>query len=73
MIPFNKPPLTGNEQKYVLQSMQSDKISGDGYFGKRCQSWFENELNCNNMFLHAGELTIKQPNSGNSLTLKSFL
>jgi dTDP-4-amino-4,6-dideoxygalactose transaminase len=51
MIPFNKPPLTGNEQKYVLQSMQSDKISGDGYFGKRCQSWFENELNCESVLL----------------------
>ena len=51
MIPFNKPPLTGNEQKYVLQSMQSEKISGDGYFGKRCQSWFEDELNCKSVLL----------------------
>lgn len=44
MIPFNKPPLTGNEQQYVLQAMQSNKISGDGYFGKKCQAWFEEKL-----------------------------
>jgi dTDP-4-amino-4,6-dideoxygalactose transaminase len=46
MISFNKPPLTGNEQQYVLQAMQSNKISGDGYFGKKCQSWFEERLGC---------------------------
>ena len=27
MIPFNKPPFTGNEERYVLES---NKISGDG-------------------------------------------
>ena len=32
---------------------------------------FEHEFNWNNMFLHASELTIKQPNSGDSLILKS--
>lgn len=46
MIPFNKPPLTGNEQQYVLQAMQSSKLSGDGFFGKKCQSWFEKNLSC---------------------------
>lgn len=44
MILFNKPPLTGTEQQYVLQAMQSNKISGDGFFGKKCQAWFESEL-----------------------------
>lgn len=46
MIPFNKPPLTGNEQQYVLQAMQSNKISGDGIFGRKCQAWFEQYLPC---------------------------
>jgi dTDP-4-amino-4,6-dideoxygalactose transaminase len=27
-IPFNKPPYTGNEEKYVIESMKSSKISG---------------------------------------------
>lgn len=46
MITFNKPPLTGNEQQYVLQAMQCNKISGDGFFGKKCQAWFEENLGC---------------------------
>ena len=44
MIPFNKPPLIGTEKKFVLQALSSNKISGDGYFGKECQKWFEDKL-----------------------------
>lgn len=51
MILFNKPPMTGNEQQYVVQAIQSSKISGDGYFGKKCQSWFEDKLDCNKALL----------------------
>jgi len=51
MIPFNKPPLTGNEERYVLESMKSDKISGDGEFTKRCHQWFEKNLNCKKALL----------------------
>lgn len=43
-IPFNKPPYTGLEEKYVLEAMQSDKISGDGPYGKKCQEWFQTKL-----------------------------
>lgn len=46
MIHFNKPPRTGNEDKYVLEAMNSLKISGDGAFGKRCQEWFEKRYGC---------------------------
>lgn len=45
-IGFNKPPLTGNEQQYVLEAMVSPKISGDGPFGLKCQAWFEENLGC---------------------------
>lgn len=51
MIPFNKPPYTGNEDKFVLESMRSPKISGDGEFSKRCQSWFESSLGCKKALL----------------------
>ena len=50
-IAFNKPPLTGNEQQYVLQVMQSDKLSGDGLFAHKCQTWFEKNLPCNKALL----------------------
>lgn len=51
MIPFNKPPYTGNEEQYVLEAMKSSKISGDGNFGRKCQSWFEEKLHCKKALL----------------------
>lgn len=51
MIPFNKPPYTGNEEKYVLEAMKSGKMSGDGPFGKKCQHWFETHLGCKKTLL----------------------
>ena len=50
-IPFNKPPYTGNEEKYVIESMKSSKISGDGKFTKRCEFWFEEKLQCKKVLL----------------------
>jgi len=51
MILFNKPPYTSNEDQYVLQAMRSDKISGDGFFGNKCQQWFEENLPCKKALL----------------------
>ena len=51
MIDFNKPPLTGNEEKYILESIRSPKISGDGEFTKRCHKWFEEKLGCEKALL----------------------
>ncbi len=51
MIHFNLPPLTGNEEKYVLESMKNTKISGDGSFSKRCHQWFEEHLPCKKALL----------------------
>ena len=50
-IPFNKPPLTGNEQQYVIEAMESSKISGDGPFSQKCDSWFEEKLDCKKALL----------------------
>jgi dTDP-4-amino-4,6-dideoxygalactose transaminase len=51
MIPFNRPPLTGNEEKYILESIRSPKISGDGEFTHRCTKWFEEKLQCKKALL----------------------
>jgi dTDP-4-amino-4,6-dideoxygalactose transaminase len=51
MIPFNKPPFTDNEEKYVLESIKSNKISGDGDFTKRCHKWFEQRFSCKKVLL----------------------
>lgn len=42
MIPFNKPFLTGKETQYIEEAVASGKISGNGLFTKKCQTFFEN-------------------------------
>lgn len=43
MIPFNKPFLTGKETLYIEQAVQSGKISGNGMFTQKCQTFFETQ------------------------------
>jgi dTDP-4-amino-4,6-dideoxygalactose transaminase len=40
-IPFNKPYLTGKETFYIQQAVASGKISGDGFFTRKCHQFFE--------------------------------
>lgn len=40
-IPFNKPHLTGKEAHYMYQAVYDGKLSGNGEFTKRCQSFME--------------------------------
>ena len=40
-IPFNKPYLTGKEAHYLYQAVKSGHISGNGFFTKKCNSFFE--------------------------------
>ena len=42
MISFNKPYLTGKEVHYMYQSVYDGHISGNGYFTKQCDQFFEN-------------------------------
>ncbi len=44
MIPFNRPPYTGNESHHVLTAIESDKISGDGHYTQLCHDWFTRKL-----------------------------
>ncbi len=40
-IPFNKPYLSGKEIEYIVEAVNSFKISGDGLFTKKCHQFFE--------------------------------
>lgn len=44
MLPFNIPPTTGNECKYMQQAIQNKKICGDGEFTKKCSTWIETKF-----------------------------
>lgn len=44
MIPFNKPFIIGKELEYIRQAVETGKISGDGMFTKKCQSFLEEKF-----------------------------
>lgn len=43
MIPFNKPFLTGKENLYIEEAVNTGKISGNGLFTKKCHEFFESK------------------------------
>lgn len=51
MIPFNNPPITGREQKYISQALEKGKLCGDGLFMKKCHKWFETNFACRKALL----------------------
>lgn len=51
MIPFNKPCITGNEEKYIHEAILQNKLSGDGPFSQKCNEWMEERLGCNKTLL----------------------
>lgn len=40
-VPFNKPYFTGKETEYIKDAVERGHISGNGYYTKKCQSFFE--------------------------------
>ncbi len=79
MIPFNKPPYTGAEDKYVLDALHSNKISGDGAYTIRCHNWFNQFLKPSKTLLtpsctHALEMTaiLIQIKEGDEVILPSY-
>src|SRR5689334_721589 len=41
MIGFNKPYISGKEFEYIEEAIKMEKLSGNGFFTKRCQKFFE--------------------------------
>jgi len=50
-IPFNKPHLAGKELNYIKKAVNLGKISGDGYFTRKCQEFIEKKFKVKKCFL----------------------
>jgi dTDP-4-amino-4,6-dideoxygalactose transaminase len=50
-IPFNKPYLSGNELTYIRDAVSKGKISGDGFYTKKCHSFFQDNFNFRKVLL----------------------
>ncbi len=51
MINFNVPPYTGEELKYVEETVKAHKICGDGPFTKKCNAWMEAHFSAQKVLL----------------------
>ena len=51
MIPFNKPTITDLEKSYMLDSLGSNKLCGDGPYTKKVTKLFEEKFNIKNFLL----------------------
>lgn len=51
MIPFNKPYLSGKETEYMVDAVNTGKISGNGKYTKLCQQFFEDKYGFNRCLL----------------------
>ena len=51
MIPFNLPPVTGDEIEYIRQAISENKISGDGKFTAKCSAWLEERFHIQKLLL----------------------
>lgn len=61
MIPFNIPPFTGKEIDYIRQTVENQKICGDGPYTQKCNHWIEERTKTRKALLttsctHANEL-----------------
>lgn len=50
-VAFNKPYLTGNELKYIEEAVSTAKISGNGVFTKKCQTFLERLIGAEKVLL----------------------
>lgn len=44
MLPFNRPYLTGHEEKYILDALQRGNTAAHGYYTRLCEDWLEHTL-----------------------------
>lgn len=51
MIPFSKPAIPANSEKYLREVHLSGKLSGDHDFTRRCNAWLEEKTGTKRAFL----------------------
>lgn len=79
MIPFNIPPFTGKEMDYIRQTVENQKICGDGSYTKKCSEWIEQRMGTSKCLLttsctHATELAalLADVKEGDEIIMPSY-
>jgi dTDP-4-amino-4,6-dideoxygalactose transaminase len=53
IVPFSKPELNNNAQRYVSESLRGGLIAGDGPFTQRCHDWLRRQLGAPTLLTHS--------------------
>ena len=79
MINFNVPPFTGKEFDYMRETVENEKICGDGPFTRKCSEWIEEKTGTAKCLLttsctHATELAalLAEIREGDEVILPSY-
>lgn len=51
MIPFNKAPVTGDENIFIADAIARHEIGGDSTYSKKCMNWMEEKLGAQKVLL----------------------
>ncbi len=51
MVPFNVPPLIGNEKENIEKILKAKKLSGEGEFSEKCTKYLEEYTGCEKVLL----------------------
>lgn len=78
-IPFNKPYIIGSEIDYIKDAVERGQLSGNGYYTKKCQSYFEDRYGFKKCLLtHSGTAALEMAalllniQSGDEVILPSY-
>lgn len=78
-IPFNRPYLTGEEQKYLEDALHRRELSGDGYYTERVTSFLERKFSLDKVMMttsctHALEMAVEliELKEGDEVIMPSF-
>ncbi|MBQ8197829.1 MAG: dTDP-4-amino-4,6-dideoxygalactose transaminase [Lachnospiraceae bacterium] len=79
MIGFNVPPYVGTELTYIKKAIENHKISGDGEFTAKCNTWLEERTGANRVLLstsctHALEMAalLAEIKAGDEIIMPSY-
>ncbi len=79
MIDFNRPAVTGNEQKYVSELLENSSFFSTRHFSFKCEEWLKRFYGCpfvllTNSVTHALELTalLMDIKAGDEIIMPSY-
>jgi dTDP-4-amino-4,6-dideoxygalactose transaminase len=50
-VPFNRPHVTGREERYLAEALENGQLAGNGPFSRRCADWLAEAIGSDRVLL----------------------